>query len=37
MKIQYPGAATALMSDLDQLARFARLFSGLFPDWTSSR
>jgi predicted unusual protein kinase regulating ubiquinone biosynthesis (AarF/ABC1/UbiB family) len=31
VKIQYPGAATALMSDLNQLARFARLFSGLFP------
>jgi predicted unusual protein kinase regulating ubiquinone biosynthesis (AarF/ABC1/UbiB family) len=31
VKIQYPGAATALMSDLNQLARFARLFAGLFP------
>ncbi len=31
MKIQYPGAATALMADLNQLARFARLFAALFP------
>jgi predicted unusual protein kinase regulating ubiquinone biosynthesis (AarF/ABC1/UbiB family) len=31
VKIQYPGAATALMADLNQLARFARLFSSLFP------
>ncbi len=31
VKIQYPGAATALMADLNQLARFARLFAGLFP------
>ena len=31
VKIQYPGAATALMSDLNQLARFARLFAALFP------
>ncbi|NEK85306.1 AarF/ABC1/UbiB kinase family protein [Blastococcus saxobsidens] len=31
VKIQYPGAGTALMSDLNQLARFARLFSSLFP------
>jgi predicted unusual protein kinase regulating ubiquinone biosynthesis (AarF/ABC1/UbiB family) len=31
VKIQYPGAATALMADLNQLARFARLFSALFP------
>jgi predicted unusual protein kinase regulating ubiquinone biosynthesis (AarF/ABC1/UbiB family) len=31
VKIQYPGAATALMADLNQLARFARLFAALFP------
>ncbi len=31
VKIQYPGAATALMSDLNQLSRFARLFAVLFP------
>ena len=31
VKIQYPGAGTALMSDLNQLARFARLFAALFP------
>lgn len=31
VKIQYPGAATALMSDLNQLARFARLFASVFP------
>lgn len=31
VKIQYPGAATALMSDLNQLSRFARLFAALFP------
>ncbi|MGZ4656581.1 MAG: ABC1 kinase family protein [Blastococcus sp.] len=31
VKIQYPGAATALMSDLNQLARFARMFAALFP------
>lgn len=31
VKIQYPGAATALMSDLNQLARFARLFTAVFP------
>jgi predicted unusual protein kinase regulating ubiquinone biosynthesis (AarF/ABC1/UbiB family) len=31
VKIQYPGAATALMSDLNQLARFARLFAAIFP------
>ncbi|RZU32944.1 ABC1 kinase family protein [Blastococcus saxobsidens] len=31
VKIQYPGAGTALMADLNQLARFARLFSTLFP------
>nr|WP_221204149.1 AarF/ABC1/UbiB kinase family protein [Modestobacter versicolor] len=31
VKIQYPGAGTALMADLNQLARFARLFATLFP------
>jgi predicted unusual protein kinase regulating ubiquinone biosynthesis (AarF/ABC1/UbiB family) len=31
VKIQYPGAATALMSDLNQLARFTRLFAAVFP------
>ncbi|MGY1713857.1 ABC1 kinase family protein [Geodermatophilus nigrescens] len=31
VKIQYPGAATALMADLNQLARFARLFAAVFP------
>ncbi|MGY2085013.1 ABC1 kinase family protein [Blastococcus sp. SYSU DS0539] len=31
VKIQYPGAATALMSDLNQLARFARLFAAVLP------
>ncbi|MCW2696108.1 MAG: hypothetical protein JWR62_1193 [Modestobacter sp.] len=31
VKIQYPGAGPALMADLNQLARFARLFSALFP------
>ncbi len=31
VKIQYPGAATALMSDLNQLSRIARLFANLFP------
>jgi predicted unusual protein kinase regulating ubiquinone biosynthesis (AarF/ABC1/UbiB family) len=31
VKIQYPGAATALMADLNQLARFARLFAAMFP------
>lgn len=31
VKIQYPGAATALMADLNQLARFARLFAALLP------
>jgi predicted unusual protein kinase regulating ubiquinone biosynthesis (AarF/ABC1/UbiB family) len=31
VKIQYPGAATALMADLNQLARFARMFAVLFP------
>jgi predicted unusual protein kinase regulating ubiquinone biosynthesis (AarF/ABC1/UbiB family) len=31
VKIQYPGAATALMADLNQLGRFARLFAAVFP------
>ncbi len=31
VKIQYPGAGPALMADLTQLARFARLFAALFP------
>jgi HSP20 family molecular chaperone IbpA len=31
VKIQYPGASRALMSDFNQLSRFARLFSGLMP------
>ncbi|MGY1605111.1 ABC1 kinase family protein [Geodermatophilus sp. SYSU D00815] len=31
VKIQYPGAATALIADLNQLARFGRLFAALFP------
>ena len=31
VKIQYPGAGTALMADLNQLARFARLFAVLLP------
>jgi predicted unusual protein kinase regulating ubiquinone biosynthesis (AarF/ABC1/UbiB family) len=31
VKIQYPGAGPALMADLNQLARFARLFAVLFP------
>jgi predicted unusual protein kinase regulating ubiquinone biosynthesis (AarF/ABC1/UbiB family) len=31
VKIQYPGAGRALVSDLDQLARFARLFSAITP------
>ncbi len=31
VKIQYPGAATALMADLNQLGRFARLFAALLP------
>jgi len=31
VKIQYPGAGTALMADLNQLARFARLFAAMFP------
>jgi predicted unusual protein kinase regulating ubiquinone biosynthesis (AarF/ABC1/UbiB family) len=31
VKIQYPGAGPALLSDLKQLGRLARLFSGLTP------
>jgi predicted unusual protein kinase regulating ubiquinone biosynthesis (AarF/ABC1/UbiB family) len=31
VKIQYPGAGMALMADLNQLARFARMFAALFP------
>ena len=31
VKIQYPGAGRALMSDLSQLSRFARLFGVLMP------
>jgi len=31
VKIQYPGAGSALMADLNQLARFARMFAVLFP------
>ena len=31
VKIQYPGAARALISDINQLSRFARLFSALMP------
>jgi predicted unusual protein kinase regulating ubiquinone biosynthesis (AarF/ABC1/UbiB family) len=31
VKIQYPGAGKALVADLDQLARFARLFSVVSP------
>jgi len=31
VKIQYPGAGTALMADLNQLARFARMFAVMFP------
>src|SRR3712207_5519417 len=31
VKIQYPGAATALIADLNQLARLGRLFAALFP------
>jgi predicted unusual protein kinase regulating ubiquinone biosynthesis (AarF/ABC1/UbiB family) len=31
VKIQYPGAGTALMADLNQLARFARLFAAFLP------
>ena len=31
VKIQYPGAGRALISDVNQLSRFARLFSALMP------
>ncbi len=31
VKVQYPGAGPALLSDINQLARLARLFSGLSP------
>jgi predicted unusual protein kinase regulating ubiquinone biosynthesis (AarF/ABC1/UbiB family) len=31
VKVQYPGAGRALMSDLSQLSRFARLFGALMP------
>ncbi|HSP36280.1 MAG TPA: AarF/ABC1/UbiB kinase family protein [Frankiaceae bacterium] len=31
VKIQYPGAGQALLSDINQLSRLARLFSGLSP------
>ncbi|MBA3524032.1 MAG: AarF/ABC1/UbiB kinase family protein [Geodermatophilaceae bacterium] len=31
VKVQYPGAGPALMGDLNQLARFARLFAVLLP------
>src|ERR1700709_2502255 len=31
VKVQYPGAGDALLSDINQLARLARLFSGLSP------
>ena len=31
VKIQYPGAGRALISDFSQLSRFARLFGGLMP------
>ena len=31
VKIQYPGAGRALISDFNQLSRFARLFSALMP------
>jgi len=31
VKIQYPGAGRALMSDFSQLSRFARLFGALMP------
>ena len=31
VKVQYPGAGKALMSDLNQLGRFARMFAVLFP------
>ena len=31
VKIQYPGAGKALMSDLNQVARMARMFGGMVP------
>lgn len=31
VKVQYPGAGEALLSDLRQMSRLARTFSGLFP------
>jgi predicted unusual protein kinase regulating ubiquinone biosynthesis (AarF/ABC1/UbiB family) len=31
VKVQYPGAAGALLADLQQLSRFSRLFAGFFP------
>ena len=31
VKVQYPGAGRALISDFSQLSRFARLFGGLMP------
>jgi predicted unusual protein kinase regulating ubiquinone biosynthesis (AarF/ABC1/UbiB family)/HSP20 family molecular chaperone IbpA len=31
VKVQYPGAGRALMSDFSQLSRFARVFSALMP------
>ena len=37
VKVQYPGAGKALLSDLNQLARVARLSAGWIPGWTSSR
>lgn len=37
VKVQYPGAGEALLSDLNQLSRFARLLGPLIPAWTSSR
>jgi len=37
VKIQYPGAAEALMSDLNQLSRFARMAGSWLPASTSSR
>lgn len=37
VKVQYPGAGDALLSDLTQLGRFAKLLGPLVPEWTSSR
>ena len=34
VKIQYPGAGEALLGDLNQLCRVARLFGVLMPAWT---